>query len=201
MKPKTILLLGTALVLIGLIISVWFLNTPNKSLSSPLSNLSNTKVKSAPSETFKEYIDPVGFQFSYPDNLSLSTNELDDNTYADIQLFSSEVNGSLKLKIVDSQLDNIDEWVKQNTTLSNAKAVQLGNLKAMEITTADRVLLGSLDQQILFTVEVPRIEEGFWMQVYSKILQDFSFVVPESNTGSSADTSSSISFEGEEVVE
>ena len=59
-----------------------------------------------------------------------------------------------------------------------------------------------MDQGVLFNIEVPLIEEDFWMKVYNDILTNFSFASPEVVT--SQDNSvltSDVSFEGEEVVE
>ena len=47
---------------------------------------------------------------------------------------------------------------------------------------------------------MPKIEEGFWNEVYNKLTSNFSFVSP--STASSQGTSSDdVSFEGEEVVQ
>ena len=187
-----------ALLAIGALF--WFRGGQKASLINPISLTTQKVVK--PSETFIEYSDPSGFTFSYPDNLSIEKKEVDPDligvdksTYADLQLFSSEVSGSLSLNIADSKFKTIDEWAKLNTGTS--KDTQLGNLKALEIKTSDRLLLGALDQGILFIIEVPLIEEDFWMGVYNKILTDFSFVAPEAASTSTEE----VIFEGEEVVE
>lgn len=157
-----------------------------------------------PSETAITYTDPTGFSFNYPDNLTLAKNDqIDANTYADIQLTAKGVNGSLSLKIVDSKFKSLDDWLKANQTVAkNSTEVKLGNLKAQEVKISDRLLLGALDQGILFTIEMPLIEEQFWMKVYNKILADFTFTPPDNaGAGGSSVSSGDVSFEGEEVVE
>lgn len=176
-------------------VALFFSNRPKDQLSSPFINQPKEII---PSETLIEYTDPAGFSFSYPDNLSLEKNEeADEGTYADIQLSSKQVSGSLNLKISDSKFASIDEWVKLNQ--GTKREVKLGNLNATEIKTNDRLLLGALDQGVLFTIELPLLEEDFWMQVYNKILAGFSFAPPsEENVSLSSDD---VIFEGEEVVE
>lgn len=195
MNKKIVLILGLAVLIVGIL--VLFLNRPKTPLSSPLINQSK---KAVPSETLIEYSDPSGFTFSYPDNLSITKKEVDESTYADLQLFSNEVNGSLSLKISDSKFKSIDDWVKSNTTEETPKEVKLGNLKALELRLKDRLLMAALDQGIEFTIEMPLLEEDFWMKVYNKVLASFSFVAPQT---SSSDTTSldDVIFEGEEVVE
>lgn len=175
--------------------ALFFSNRPKDQLSSPLINQPK---EITPSETLIEYADPAGFSFNYPDNLSLEKKEeIDEGTYADIQLSSKQVSGSINLKISDSKFASIDEWLKLNQ--GTKREVKLGNLNAIEVKTNDRLLLGALDQGVLFTIEIPLVEEDFWMQVYNKILTGFTFTPPSQENVSF--TSDDVSFEGEEVVE
>lgn len=163
----------------------------------------NVVSKTVPSEILKEYQDPSGFKFSYPDNLSIANNEVEDESvYADVQLFASGINGSLNLKISDSKIKSINDWVKSVSSGEIAKEVKLGSLEARELKLTDRLVLGALDQGILFVIEVPLVEEEFWMKVYEGISTSFSFTVPsQESTVSGGAFSSDIIFEGEEVVE
>lgn len=210
MDKKTVLLLGLiiGLILVGIGSIIIFGSPSNKTLSTPLANLPQEIIPTVPSETFIVYTDPTGFTFSYPDNLSLVKNEVvDTSTYADIQLTAKGVNGNLTLKISDSKLKSIAEWVKVNNPTSQQppKEVTLGNLKALEVTTNDRLMTAALDQGVLFTVEIPLIEQDFWIKVYNHLLTDFSFAAQASEgipTSVKGDfPAESVTFEGEEIVE
>ncbi|MDP3973228.1 MAG: PsbP-related protein [Candidatus Daviesbacteria bacterium] len=198
-NKKLILLLVVIIVLIIGIVLVLMRSQQKDSQSNPFAESTFTKI--TPSEAFIEYSDPSGFSFSYPDNLSLDKKVSEDEAaYADLLLSAKGVNGSLSLRIADSELDSIDEWVKVNQTSfkEDPKEVKLGNLPALEINLNDRIITGALDQGVLFTLEMPKIEEEFWMKVYQKILTDFSFTTPEAESVVSSDD---VIFEGEEVVE
>lgn len=191
--------------LVGFVVLGWiFLSRPKDSLISPTATQKEGTTKVQLSETLKEYTDSSGFSFSYPDNLSIVNNEIEDpNTYADIKLFANGINGSLSLKISDSKFTTLDDWLKlnKNAAIEPAKEVKLGNLKALEVKLNDRWLLGALDLGVLFTIEMPRIEEDFWMKVYNKILEEFAFVQPQQDTNQQDSSSDEIIFEGEEVLE
>lgn len=190
-------------LIIGLLIGIILILKPIGQKESLQSPLIAQPEKKQPSNTFLQYTDPSGFSFSYPDNLSLTKNDIEDNiTYADLQLFSKEVSGSLSLKITDSKFSLLDEWLKANKISKTSKEAKLGSLKAVEVQLDDRLILGALNQGILFNIEMPAIEQDFWLPVYNKILSDFSFALP-GETGSSGNIGSSdeIVFEGEEVVE
>lgn len=209
MNKKVILLLVAAAVIIGILILKPF----QKNLSST-SNVAELKASEiTPSKTLKTYTDPSGFSFSYPDNLSLLNNELkDEGSYAELQLTASGVAGSLVLKIADSKLTSIDEWVKSNKNtypdpdLIGAEApkeAKLGNLKTLELKNNDKLLLGALDQGILFTIEIPIGEKkDFWMEVLNTVAGEFTFAPPAADGAATGNSSSTdVTFDGEEVVE
>ncbi len=198
MPRKTILLLlGT----VGLIIIVGkILLFPNSQKASLGSSEQALNIPTVPSETTKTYTDPSGFSFSYPDNLSLAPNELTDATYAELQLSAKGVNGGLILKITDSKFTSADEWTKSIRDIQgNPKEVKLGNLKALELKTPSGLKLASVDQGVLFAIEIPNLSD-FWIKVYGKVLADFSFAPPVGDSTSASDISD-VSFEGEEVVQ
>lgn len=192
MNKKIVAVLSLVLIVAG---ALFFSNRPKDQLSSPLINQPKEIV---PSETLIEYTDPAGFTFSYPDNLSLTPNELTDAAYAELQLFAKGVGGNLILKISDSKFANLDEWAKSIKDAEGiSKEAKLGSLKALEVKTANGLKLASIDQGVIFSIDVS--QNDFWMKVYSKVLADFSFAPPaQGDVGSSSDD---VSFEGEEVVE
>lgn len=191
---------------------LYFFTKP-KDLSPNISPVTKEKKETKPSETFIEYTDPAGFSFSYPDNVSISNVASDDsadmidpNSYADLQLFSKDVSGSINIKIADSKFKTLNDWLKANDIPNTNKPSDktLGSLKAFEVKTSDRLMLAAIDQGVLFTVEMPLVEQDFWSRVYDKVLADFSFAVPETTTitgAASAVSSDEIVFEGEEVIE
>jgi len=198
-KKKTILLLILAVGLIIVVIQLFFRQQKN-TLTTPNPKQIVNNIAVSPSKTSKTYSDPAGFSFNYPDNLSLTNNEAESpTTYADIKLISKDVVGSLDLKISDTNFTKAEDWLGANNISQTPKEVKLGKLKAVEIITDNKLLLGAIDQGVLFTIEVSFEERGdFWKTVYNIVLTDFSFVQPESTAQSGA---SEIIFEGEEVVE
>lgn len=213
MNRKTLGLVVVSVLLIVGVIGFFILN-PNKSklaLNEP-----ETVKEVVPSKTYIDYSDPAGFSFSYPDNISLanrtaeSEDAKDPNAYADLQLFSKDKSGSLNLKISDTKLKTIEDWKKENEIPESVTPTEkkLGSLTAYEFKTKDRVMLASIDQGILFSIDMPIIEESFWNEVYSHVISGFSFEAPQTEVaqagaGGSSTTISGdeVVFEGEEVIE
>lgn len=212
MNKKT-LILGVVSVLLIVGVIGFFIFNPNK--GEVALNMPETKKEVTPSSTYIDYADPAGFSFSYQDNVSIankvSENEdtaVDPDAYADLQLFSKDKSGSINLRIADTKFKSLEEWKKDNEIPDSVVASEkmLGQLKASEFRTTDRLFLAAIDQGVLFTVEMPLIEEPFWNEVYNKVVSGFVFEVPEvevASTGGGAAVSSGdeVVFEGEEVVE
>lgn len=206
MSKKTVLLLIIAIILVVLIIRTVFTGQKNY-FNNPRITEQEPKTEIVLSKTLKTYTDPSGFAFSYPDNLSLINNEITDpKLYADLKLTAKGALGSLALKITESKFNKIEDWVKTNqaTASSIPKEASLGNLKALEITTNGKLLLGALDSGVLFNIDLEfGDKKDLWVNVYKKVLEDFSFVSPnkENAVQGGTDTSDSVVFEEEETVE
>lgn len=194
-----------AVGLISGVVLVLFRLQQKNPLSTPLVNQQESK-QIIPSDTLKTYTDPSGFTFAYPDNLSLIRNEpANADTYADIKLTAKDIDGYLSLNISDSKFKSLDEWVKTTKSSQTPKEVKLGELKALEVSDNDKLLLAALDQGIIFSIEVSFDgKKDFWMKVYEKVIKDFSFASPSQEFTASQGVSSpsdDVTFEGEEVVE
>lgn len=198
---KTLLFIIGFILLIGTIsLTIWIFvfNKPSVTMQDPSAIAQTKNEPVTPSQTMKEYADESGFKFNYPDNLSLEKNDTDTSAYADIKLSAKGVNGSLSLKIIDSKFKTLDEWQK-NFAKGEVKETTLGNLKAREVKLSDRQILAAIDQSILFTIEIPLVQEDFWDKVSQVVRKDFVFISSASPT--SSDSGSDVSFEGEENVE
>lgn len=207
MNLKVIGLIVGVVVILGA--AFFFLSQQPKSQESPvLSPVSDqtTSAKKLPSSTLKEYADPSGFSFNYPDDLSLTKNEAaGSGTYADLKLTSKEVDGDLNLKVQDTKLASVDAWFKESGQTGEVKDVQWGTLNAKAAEDKDKATVVAVDQGILFTMEVNFSgQKDFWQKVSDQILSSFSFS-SESSPGTSPQTGGSseedVTFEGEEVVE
>lgn len=185
-----------------------FTKANNEETVAPVALDSMEKQPLLPSSTEKQYEDESGFKFRYPDNFDIKVNELDDKTYADLELTSKDATGSIAIKVTDTKIDSLDEWVKDNESevdSSTVKDVDFADISAKEIESEDKILLVSLDQGALFAIRttIPQ-EKEFWKNSYQKVISTFEFYNPAKNTGSAGNSSagpSDIIFEGEEIIE
>lgn len=170
---------------------------------------STSQAKKVPSTTLKEYSDPSGFSFQYPQDVSFEKKENNDSTvYADLAFSAKDIKGSMVVFINDTSLKTIDEWsekIPPGINPENGKDAELAELKAKEIQDERSIMLAAVDQGVLFTINVTFDgEKDFWTEVYKTLAASFSFTKAEGSsvTSSSSDsTSEDVIFEGEEVIE
>lgn len=183
-----------------------------KSIVSPVSEETptSTLIVKLPSKTLKEYHDASGFKFSYPEDLILKEKEINKESYVDLELTSPETSGSMSLKITDSKLKSLDDWLLENkeaTMGAEIKNIQLADIGAKEIKSTDKILTIALDQTLdqvaLFTIEInPQTEEQYWISVYNTLISTFVFADNEKTQESQVPaTGGEIIFEGEEIIE
>lgn len=194
------------MVVITVLILAWFFWPKNTSfLQSPQTKLAEDIT---PSKTLISCEDPSGFKFDYPDNLSISIEELSDpSTYSSLQVYSKKTDGSISLTVSDTKLKNTEDWIKENNfSTAKIKDTKIANLEAKEITSSDRVYLIAIDNGVQFVFEMPTINQKFWTPTFEKIVSNFSFgstdtQASQASTQTTAQAQEEVFFEGEETVE
>lgn len=212
MNKKRAIIVVVVLLLIGIAaVAGYFYVAAQESQKTVAQKEVPTPTVVAPSTTLQEYTDPSGFTFEYPDNLTVTAQEIKDTTtYAHVLLTAPKVEGEIAIKVQETKLKSLDAWEVANKELissASAKEVKLGSLDAREVTLSDKTLIVAVDQNILFTIEVmPKTEKKYWENVAPTILASFSFGMTEAGSDSTsaplADSADdSVVSEGEEVIE
>jgi len=199
---------GTLLAIIVLFLSLS--KSPKNQIYSPIPQSLKTGATSAPKQKLKEYKDPAGFKFSYPESLKLINKQTNNqNIYSLLELTSPKNQGKIEIKVEDTKLTKIDDWFSNNqesTKPADVKKIKLADIEGRQFSEKGKFLTIALDQGALFTFTVtPDKDKNFWSDINDKIIQSFSFELPESmpdNTSATSDSSEEdVIFEGEEVIE
>lgn len=194
-----------SIIIVGLTATYYFIQskkTVSPISSKPLEN--KTKVlEKQPSKTLKEYVDGSGFSFKYPEDVVVGKKEVNDNTtYANLELTSLGAKGNISVKIQDSKLKSIDDWFSENkisTSPSQVQKIKIGEIEGSEIKDNNKLIAASINQGILFTIEVIPPDQKYWLNVYNTLLPSFSFVPQQASDQPSDNSSSDITLEEETV--
>ena len=162
------------------------------------------EILKVPSKSLNEYTDGSGFSFSYPDNVMVQKKEAAASVYADLQLVSSNIPGSITFKVADPKLATSSAWVRKNDKLeSSKKEITVAGIAGYELKAEKGLLTGFIDQGILFTIEVDfQNEKDFWQDIYGTFVETFAFTQAEKESdGSGLGLEGDVTFEDEEIVE
>lgn len=192
-----------ALIMVSASIVILFFTTSGKQESSSISKkivIVPTSTETMNSLKTKEYIDPSGFKFNYPESLILDKKTITDNKiYSSIEISSSANPGKITIDVssTDSASLKIPNSVK-------TKKLTLGDLNAQQYENKGQIFTLALDTGVLFMIKTDYdSKKDFWSSVNEKITSSFAFVAPDNQSGTSSSSTSddSIVDEGEEVIE
>lgn len=206
---KIILITIIIIIIVGGSI-VFYLLQPKKTISpisKPQENQTIPVSLEQPSRTLKVYTDDSGFSFKYPDDVQVSTKDINDTiTYADLELTSNQTKGSILIKIADTKLKSVDDWFKESKLISamtNKKEIKISDITGSQVQVDNKLLAAVLNQDILFTIEVDSQNQKYWLNVYGTILSSFNFVPQKTNDTAtqSLDDSNSDAVLEEDTIE
>ncbi|MBI4066723.1 hypothetical protein HY411_03325 [Candidatus Gottesmanbacteria bacterium] len=205
-------------ILVGLIIGgivsigyIWWLKSQTG--NSSISEARNTTPSPTPTSVkLLTWTDPNGFSFQYPEGLSVNRHDEDKENYAHIEFTHPDHPGKLIVWGKDPARGVTDtgSWVKNEKRFIGASTLdtELGGqaAKKVMVTGITRMLVvGSVYDNIVWSVEATLEDADFWTGVHTAISDSFAFV-PVKEPGSAAVSESGpvvedVAVDEEEVIE
>jgi hypothetical protein len=149
------------------------------------------------------YEDPSGFSFKYPKDVTVQDVTPDDDQFYSVLSLKNKAK-ALKLSVSDTKYKTVEEWFKLDANApKEAKltgATTLGSISAKEYEDADSIYTVSIDQSVLYVIESPKDNGGYWESTHDVVVGSFAFKGEEKKTTGGA-LQGDIEYEAEEVVE
>ncbi len=125
--------------------------------------------------------DPAGFTFQYPDGLTIDKHDEDKENYAHIEMTHKDHPGNIIIWAKDTNASDVTAWVRTEKRFKDASILDttLGEKPAKKIllaTPSSTLIVGAIDDEILFTIEASLDEEGFWSKIHDEITESFAFI-------------------------
>jgi len=156
----------------------------------------------------KQYHDPSGFSFNYPEDLlaSPAANIKDQSVYSELTISSPEKKGGIEIQVLSNNVKNVDAWLTENKINSKEQTtkLKLADLDARQFEDKGTITTVAVDSGTLFLLTTDyQDDKNFWTDVNNKIIASFEFIQPTAASNASGGDSSSddVILEGEEVVE
>ncbi|MBI5619721.1 hypothetical protein HY950_02050, partial [Candidatus Gottesmanbacteria bacterium] len=126
------------------------------------------------------------------------------DNYAHVELTSKDHPGSIIVWAKDTTATDVNAWVKTEKLFAGATvaAATMSGKPAKKIILADgsKTIVGTIDQDILFTVEALPTDALYWNRIQDMITQSFTLTSPQQETGTGAESSAAEEFVDEEEV-
>lgn len=125
----------------------------------------------------KEWRDPAGFAFLYPDGLQIDLMEEDEVNYAHLKLTKEDKKGKIEIICGDSQFTNLDDWAKKDKEAKEGSALEttIASVSAKRVALKDgKEIAGLIDaDQVIYLFKKEPEGEDFWDKAFSIILSSF----------------------------
>ena len=184
--------------------------TKTGKITSPIDENSKEKVvdNQKLSGNLKEYTDPSGFKFKYPNNFIVSANDqLNENVYSSLTLGSDKIASQTSILVEATNTKSLDDWLLKNKIrLSEEKLLKtkLTDLAAVQYEADGKVITIAYDTGALFTITTElKPDRETMLDLHKTILESFAFQQPpppSSETALDGEVGDVI-FEGEETIE
>jgi len=184
MNKNKAIIVCIIIVVVTIIAAFYILNSGKTNL--PVSSNTNQALVASekqPSKTLKEYLDSSGFSFKYPQDVQISKKDIanDPTAYASLEISSSQMKGSISVKVLDTKLKSIDDWFLENKVTA-IKEIKIGEISGKEANMNNKITAAGLDQSVLFIIEVDSQNQKYWVDVYRTMLSSFNFVPSQASS-------------------
>lgn len=124
--------------------------------------------------------DPAGFTLQYSPDLSINKHDEDKDNYAHLEFTNKDHPGEIIVWAKNTNASDITAWVRTERAFSGASILDtsLGNQPAKKILlvgSPKKIIVGSIYDELLFTVETTLDDGGYWARVHENIVNGFAF--------------------------
>lgn len=211
MKRKLIVLVMSLIVIIGIAGTGAIYILQNKSAYvTPLGGTpAVTPALTKAPEKLLTWTDPAGFTFQYPEGLNINKHDEDTVNYAHLEFTATGHSGSLIVWAKDTNAQDLASWLKSDKRMTGANILDttFGGLPGKKIliaTPTAMLVSGTIDENILFTVETTATDREFWNSVHDTVVNSFGLTPADSgqntNSGVGGNASGSDEAADEEEV-
>ncbi len=150
--------------------------------------------------------DPNGFSFQYPEGLTVNKHDEDQQNYAHIEFTHRDHPGNVIIWGKDTTAADTTAWVKTEKRFSSASTLDttFANFPGKKVLIADpkQIIVGTVDDGIVWTVEGLLTDSDFWTGVHTTIADSFKFIpVGSDEEDSAAPVQEEVFADEEELLE
>lgn len=188
MPKKTVIIASILLLILGGLLLKFLIKQSQKESISPLTKEKAVEEGFGFQVDLKEWRDPAGFAFLYPDDLQITLTEEDEINYAHLKLTKENTPGKIEIICGDSQFTNLDDWTEKDKEVKEGSALEttMASMSAKKVALKDGKEIAALidPDQVIYLVKKESQGEEYWNRVFRAILETFKLIPLEGETES-----------------
>lgn len=205
MAKKKSLIIGTVILVLVIGLILIMVQKRQASVTTPLPEQKSPVTQEQ--ENLKTYKDEAGFEFKYPESLTIKDVTSDDQSvYSQLELTPTKNEGKMVIDVTDTPLASPDAWLKSQeaSQAGSSREVTLAGMPAKQIQLKNppRLVTIAISEGIMYLIETPLDESGYWNKAHNEIIG--SFTLSENQPSVSQDGGGGgegVTSEEEEVIE
>lgn len=185
--PVRLFLILGIMILVG--IGGFYLYQQRKipsNITSPLSE-KPIAVKTKTGEELLSWQDPLGFYFSYPASVKVTSNEKDNEHYANLELTAKDYGGGVSVLVADASFPSLEKWLEalnlplkasilDTEITATVSAKKIYNLKTDTTTTI------FFYDDLAYTIATKEKSDSYWKDVQKSVVDTFILPSPWEET-------------------
>lgn len=157
-------------------------------------------------EKIVTYNDSSGFKFDYPENLTVKdVSGTASDVYSSLEISSTKQTGKTTIKIIDSPYDSLKSFLssKEVSSAGISRDVMMASMSAkqVQLTNPKRLETLAIFNGIMYAIESPLDDNGFWNKVHNQIVSSLSVETENASVLSGESGSDQSAPDEEEVIE
>lgn len=197
-KKKLLIIGGAGIVLISVLA---VLLVVQKKKTAPAGQI-QVPIQEKASEKLITYKDEAGFEFTYPEDLTIKDVSGDLPVYSSLEISSAQHEGKMAIRITDTSFASLDAWLKSKeaTGAGSTREITLAGMpgKQIQFTNPRRLVTIAIDEGIMYFLESPLDEAEYWNKIHNEIVSSFTL---SDQTSAPPGGGEEIIYEEEEVIE
>ena len=172
MSKKNWLVLGLILAVILIGGGIFLVFNPLEGNSSFLNPLNQNE-----EADLKVWEDPAGFQFSYPEGITIDNHEEDEENYAHLELTEKNHPGKILIWMKDKVEKSLEVWAANQTGNPQVFDSELAGQPAKKLAfpSPQKLVTAAFDQEVSILVEVFP-EDEWWQETYQQVVDSFELI-------------------------
>lgn len=201
-KKKVLIMAGTVAIVLVALVFIFVIRQRQVTIINPIQSPEIIQEKKP--ETLLSYKDTAGFEFKYPENLTVKDASGNLPVYSSLEISKAFSGEKMTVKVLDTDFPSVDTWLKSKEAsgAGSSRDITLAGMsgKQVQFTNPRRLVTIVISEGIMYFIQSPIDEANLWNKAHNDIVSSFALEQTQRSTSQTGGAEDIISEE-EEVIQ